>query len=61
MLFANRFVRASLGLRSQPSYDPDVAAGRLTVGDAYIAHMLYPALPLQERRVTSASPPSVRR
>ena len=47
MLFADRTVRARLGLRSQPAYDPDVAARRLTVGDAYLARMLYPSASVQ--------------
>jgi N-acetylmuramoyl-L-alanine amidase len=41
MLFALRSVRRRLGLLAQPRNDPDVAAGRLTVGDPYLARMLY--------------------
>jgi len=41
MLFALPSVRRRLGLLAQPRYDPDVAAGRLTVGDPYLARMLY--------------------
>jgi N-acetylmuramoyl-L-alanine amidase len=50
MLFAERSLRAYIGLYNQPAYDPDVAAGRVTVGDAYLAQMLY-------RRPSSASRP----
>ena len=50
MLFANPSIRVRIGLHSQPSFDPDVAAGMLTVGDVYLARMLYPASPLPRRR-----------
>ena len=55
MLFAERSLRAYIGLYSQPAYDPDVAAGRLTVGDAYLAQMLYPK-PSPAGRLASLSP-----
>ena len=42
MLFALPAVRTKLGLDGQPAGDPDVAAGRLTIGDPYLARMLYP-------------------
>lgn len=41
MLFARRSLRLRLGLERQPSFDPDVRAGRLTVGDPYLAAVLY--------------------
>lgn len=41
MVFARRSTRARLGLEKQPAYDPDVKAGRLTVGDPVLAHALY--------------------
>lgn len=46
MLFATSSFRARLGLKTKPGKDPDVAAGRLVVGDPYLAQMLYgsPAL-----------------
>jgi hypothetical protein len=43
MLFANQMVRQRLGLLQQPACDPDVQAGRLIVGDPYLARMLYGA------------------
>ena len=55
MLFANPSLRLRLGLHSQPLYDPDVAAGRLTAADAYLARMLYGApLPTGTTASTSA-------
>ena len=42
MLFADTSIRTRIGLGSQPAFDPDVAARRLTDGDAYLARMLYP-------------------
>lgn len=46
MLFATASIRARLGLKTKPGRDPDVSAGRLVVGDPYLAQMLYgsPAL-----------------
>ena len=41
MMFALPSVRAQLNLKSRPAYDPDVKAGRLVVGDAYLAQVLY--------------------
>lgn len=41
MLFATSTVRARLGLKARVAYDPDVRAGRLVVGDAYLAQVLY--------------------
>ncbi|HCG20386.1 MAG TPA: hypothetical protein DER26_05260 [Verrucomicrobia bacterium] len=41
MLFAMPSVRRVLGLSSRPAYDPDTRAGRLVVGDAYLAKVLY--------------------
>ena len=41
MLFAMPSVRAKLGLKSRPSYDPDVRAKRLIQADAYLDTVLY--------------------
>jgi N-acetylmuramoyl-L-alanine amidase len=41
MLFALPSIRARLGLRARPAYDPDVRAGRLVNGDPYLAQVLY--------------------
>jgi len=41
MLFARPDVRERLGLTSKPTRDPDVSAGRLSVGDRYLASVLY--------------------
>lgn len=41
MLFAAQSVRQRLGLGAGPRFDPDVKAGRLTVGDPYLASVLY--------------------
>ena len=41
MLFATPKVRARLGLTRAPSRDPDVHSGRLAVGDAFLADVLY--------------------
>ena len=41
MLFAMPSVRARLGLSKRPSYDADVRARRLVVGDDYLRKVLY--------------------
>ena len=41
MLFAMPSVRAKLGLRARPAYDPDVRAKRLVQADAYLGSVLY--------------------
>ena len=41
MLFAMPSVRRVLDLKSRPSFDPDVKAGRLAVGDEYLAGVLF--------------------
>jgi len=41
MQFADAVVRQRLGLFRKPSVDPDVVAGRVKVGDAYLAQKLY--------------------
>jgi len=48
MLFARRSIRLRLGLHSQPLRDPDVKAGRLAVGDPYLASVLYGSARQQE-------------
>lgn len=50
MLFADPSIRAKIGLYKQYPFDPDVKAGRLAVGDAYLARMLYPKPLLPKRR-----------
>jgi hypothetical protein len=41
MLFALPSVRQRLHIMAKPAYDPDVRAGRLVNGDAYLAQVLY--------------------
>lgn len=41
MLFGIKSVRRKLMLQSEPSFDPDVTAGRLMVADQYLASVLY--------------------
>ncbi|MGN0847633.1 MAG: N-acetylmuramoyl-L-alanine amidase [Kiritimatiellia bacterium] len=41
MLFAMPSVRAKLGLKARPAYDPDVKAKRLTQADSYLNSVLY--------------------
>ena len=41
MLFVRDSVRKKLGLDKKPRFDPDVKAGRLAVGDPYLAKVLY--------------------
>ena len=41
MQFADRDLRAQLGLSRQPTFDPDVRAGRLIEADSYLANQLY--------------------
>lgn len=41
MLFALHEIRKKLGIKDIPLYDPDVRAGRLTVGDQWLFNMLY--------------------
>lgn len=58
MLFAKRNVRVKLGLQSQPLQDPDVKAGRLIVGDYYLAAVLYGSAREQEtatRKLTAST------
>ena len=46
MMFALPSVRARLNLKTRPALDPDVRAGRLVVGDAYLAQVLYGRTPV---------------
>lgn len=48
MQFAGAELRRSLGLDSCPRVDPDVAAGRLEVGDPYLARVLYGSALVQQ-------------
>lgn len=41
MVFAVKTVRRSLGLRSEPAFDPDVKAKRLVAADPLLARVLY--------------------
>lgn len=52
MLFARQSVRRRLELIKQPLYDPDVKAGRLVVGDSYLASVLYGSAREQETAAT---------
>ena len=54
MMFALPSLRARLNLKSRPMVDPDVAARRLVVGDAYLAQVLYGAK-AQARFVATAT------
>lgn len=45
MLFARDSVRLKLGLTKRPALDPDVKAGRLVIGDPYLAWVLYGSSP----------------
>lgn len=49
MLFAKKSVRRKLGLTDEPQFDPDVRAGRLVVGDPYLAEVLYGDVRRQEQ------------
>jgi hypothetical protein len=51
MIFATSRARWKLGLLSRPAHDPDVKAGRLTVGDAYLASILYGAARTQDTAI----------
>ncbi len=52
MLFAKRSMRLKLGLERQPTSDPDIKAGRLTVADPYLAKVLYGSAKEQEIAAT---------
>lgn len=60
MLFARASVRRRLHLAAQPRFDPDVRAGRLIIGDPYLAHMLYGSAGEQDRMIAqgTAAPPT---
>jgi len=60
MIFANPRVRRRLGLTDAPSRDPDVAAGRLRVGDVSLHRILYPYPAAPRTRVarTTTPPPA---
>ena len=49
MLLATSSMRRKLGLGRHPVYDPDVKAGRLVVGDPYLARVLYGSAREQDR------------
>ncbi|HPQ65616.1 MAG TPA: N-acetylmuramoyl-L-alanine amidase [bacterium] len=52
MLFARKDVRVKLGIERAPDCDPDVRAGRLTVGDPYLARVLYGSPRTQEEALS---------
>ncbi len=54
MLFAMPSVRRILGLKKRMSYDPDVRAKRLVVGDDYLAKVLYGSTDTMKRTYASA-------
>lgn len=58
MQFAKETVRAKLGLDRKPSYDPDVRSGRLTIGDPYLAKILYGTVREQTEAVATFTSPS---
>lgn len=55
MQFALPSVRRKLNLSSRPSYDPDVEKRRLTVGDPYLAKVLYGSTPDSATTATLAA------
>jgi hypothetical protein len=57
MQFAQRAVRARLGLAAQPARDPDVRAGRLVEADPYLAQVLFGATGQQEAALAHFSSP----
>ncbi|MBP5791172.1 MAG: N-acetylmuramoyl-L-alanine amidase [Kiritimatiellae bacterium] len=63
MLFAMPSVRRVLGLKTRAASDPDVKAGRLVVGDDYLAKVLYGNIDTFKStyaRVKTSVPPPVR-
>jgi N-acetylmuramoyl-L-alanine amidase len=58
MIFARPDVRRRLGLLAQPSKDPDVAAGRLKVGDPDLQARLYPPISAQAGALPAISSPA---
>jgi N-acetylmuramoyl-L-alanine amidase len=55
MIFARPDVRRRLGLLSQPSRDPDVAAGRLKIGDKELYDRLFASASVQAGPVPAVS------
>jgi N-acetylmuramoyl-L-alanine amidase len=58
MIFARPDVRRRLGLLAQPTKDPDVAAGRLRIGDPELQKGLYPQVSAQAAPVPEAPTPT---
>jgi|GEM_PF-5654284 len=56
LLFTQPSVRNRLGLYRRALYDPDVAAGRLVVGDPYLAEKVYGERPVRPPSGASAAP-----
>lgn len=57
MLLARPEVRALLNLKSRPLFDPDVKAGRLVVGDVYLANVLYGSVSQKQQAVSFINAP----
>jgi len=57
MLLSTPSTRALLNLKSRPLYDPDVKAGRLVVGDDYLAKVLYGTTSQKKEAVTYINAP----
>ncbi len=57
MLLARPQTRKLLNLTQGPLFDPDVKAGRLVVGDPYLANVLYGNIVQQQQAVTYINAP----
>jgi len=57
MLLARPEIRKMLNLTSGPLFDPDVKAGRLVVGDPYLANVLYGTTFQRQQAVTYINAP----
>ena len=60
MMFALPAVRARLNLKTRPGSDPDVKAGRLVVGDEYLAQVLYGRTPVLTAPPAAAAAAKIR-
>ncbi len=57
MLLARPSTRKLMNLTSRPLYDPDVKAGRLAVGDKYLAKVLYGSTRQEKKAVAHFTAP----
>jgi len=57
MLLARPSTRQLVNLTSRPLYDPDVKAGRLVVGDSYLAKVLYGTVSEKQQAVAHFTAP----